>query len=271
MAMTTTMRAAGARPRVTPRAAAVGLALLLTGCATPPPEKDAEATAEFRALNDPIEPFNRGVFAFNQGVDALLLKPTAEFYLLIPPPPVRDGVSNFVANLQTPVILINDLLQAEWQRAGVTFSRFIVNTIVGFGGLADPATSLGLDRHSEDFGQTLAVWGVGEGPFLMLPVIGPSNPRDATGLAVDSAVFNPLGLARTVFLNGNYAGLSYAQTGLRAVDARAGLYDEINDIEKSSLDPYATFRSLYRQFRVAEIHQGNPPAAEDGPTLDIVP
>lgn len=271
MAMTTTMGMGGARPSVKRIAGAAALALLLAGCATPPPESDAEATAEFRALNDPIEPFNRGVFAVNQGIDALLLKPTAEFYLLIPPPPLHEGVSNFVANLQTPVILINDLLQAEWQRAGVTVGRFIVNTIVGFGGLADPASSLGLQRHDEDFGQTLAVWGVGEGPFLMLPIIGPSNPRDATGMAVDSAIFNPLGLARTVLLSGSYAGLSYTQSGLRAVDARAGLYDEINDIEKNSLDPYATFRSLYRQFRLAEIHQGNPPVGDEGPTLDIVP
>ena len=105
---------------------------------------------------------------------------------------------NFLANLRSPVILVNDLLQGEWERAGTTTRRFIVNTTVGVGGLGDPASDFGFPAHNEDFGQTLAVWGLPEGPFLMLPVIGPSNPRDASGLAVDSLIIDPLGLLNTL-------------------------------------------------------------------------
>lgn len=240
------------------------------GCATPPPESDPEAYAEFRELNDPIEPFNRVIFEINRGLDALFLKPLAEFYLLLLPPPVQTAVHNFVTNLRAPVTFFNDLLQLEGSRALNTAGRFAVNTTVGIGGLVDWATDWGMPYHNEDFGQTLAVWGVGEGPYLVLPVIGPSNPRDAVGIGVDSAVLDPFGFLATFIYNETQLieMLAYTRLGLTAVDARARNYDALNDIEKNSLDFYATLRSLYRQNRRSEINNGRPVPSPDTPTIE---
>ncbi len=248
----------------------LALAFSATGCATPPPQSDPEAYAEFRELNDPIEPFNRVIFQVNRGLDALFLKPLAEFYLLLLPPPVQTGIHNFVTNLRTPVIFFNDLLQLEGARALNTAGRFAVNTTVGVGGLVDWASDWGMPYHDEDFGQTLAVWGVGEGPYLVLPLVGPSNPRDAVGLGVDSAVLDPFGFLATFIYNETQllTILSYTRLGLTAVDARARNYDALNDIEKNSLDFYAAMRSLYRQHRQSEINNGRPVPSPDTPTID---
>ncbi len=140
----------------------------------------------------PSEPMNRGFFQLNRALDAWFLKPLAIMYREFSPPPFQRGIHNFLNNLHTPVVLANDLLQGEMGRAGTTFSRFLVNTTLGVGGLGDPATELGWQDHSEDFGQTLAVWGLPEGPYLMLPVLGPSNPRDGVALAVDTFVLDPV-------------------------------------------------------------------------------
>lgn len=250
-------------------AAAVAVVAALGGCATPPPESDPEAYAEFREINDPIEPFNRVVFEINRGLDAMFLKPLAEFYLLLLPPPVQTAVHNFVTNLRAPVTFFNDLLQGEGSRALNTAGRFAVNTTVGVGGLLDWATDWGLPYHNEDFGQTLAVWGVGEGPYLVLPVVGPSNPRDAAGLGVDSAVLDPFGFLATFIYSESQLLriLSYTRLGLTAVDARARNFEALNDIEKNSLDFYAAMRSLYRQSRAAEIANGRPVPSPDTPTI----
>jgi ABC-type transporter lipoprotein component MlaA len=142
--------------------------------------------------NDPLEPVNRAVFQFNRVLDGLILEPAALMYRMATPAFVRDGVQNFLANLRTPVVLANDLLQGEFGRAEKTLGRFMLNTILGVGGLIDVGGRVGMpERHYEDFGQTLAVYGVGEGPYLMLPVLGPSNPRDAVGRVVD-LLFDPL-------------------------------------------------------------------------------
>ena len=243
----------------------------VTGCAAVPPESDREARAEFEARNDPIEPFNRRVYAFNRAVDALFLKPAAIFYRALTPPPVRSGVSNALHNLKSPVILANDLMQAEFERAGNTASRFAINSTLGVGGLGDPAADqFGIEKHSEDFGQTLAVWGVGEGPFLMLPLLGPSNPRDAVGFAVDSFVLDPFAWWVRV-RNDDRALYSYIRLGLTAIDARSANFEGIEDIERNSLDPYAALRSLYRQFRAKEINQGRAPADFDVPDFDDIP
>lgn len=220
----------------------------ISGCATAPDPADEEAYAEFREINDPLEPMNRAIFQFNRGLDTLILKPFAIMYSVFLPPPFQSGIHNFFNNLRTPVILANDLLQTNMNNAGVTFSRFLVNTTLGIGGLRDPATELGLQRHEDDFGITLAVWGVGEGPYLMLPVMGPSNPRDATGRAVDSLVLDPIGLLGAL---GNDALFPYAMTRtvLTAVDTRSRFIDELDEVEKTSLDFYAAIRSLYRQNR----------------------
>lgn len=251
-------------------AVAVAIAVSAAGCATPPPESDPEAYAEFRELNDPIEPFNRVMFEINRGLDALFLKPLAEFYMLLLPPPIQTGIHNFVTNLRAPVTFFNDLLQLEGARALNTAGRFAVNTTVGIGGLLDWASNWGMPYHNEDFGQTLAVWGLGEGPYLVLPVVGPSNPRDAVGIGVDSAILDPFGFLATFIYNESFLidVLSYTRLGLTAVDARARNYDALNDIEKNSLDFYAAMRSLYRQSRASEIANGRPVPSPDTPTIE---
>ena len=248
------------------------LAATISGCATPPDRSDPEAYAEYKALNDPLEPLNRTVFGFNQALDAMFLRPFADFYRLLLPPPFREGVHNILTNLRSPVVLANDLLQGEFERAGNTTGRFLINSTLGIGGLADWASDFGLPYHNEDFGQTLAVWGSPEGPFLMLPLIGPSNPRDAVGIAVDSLVFDPFGLLNTLGLDTAWMRtMSYARLGMSVIDARSQNVEELDDLQKSSLDFYAALRSLYRQYRTSEIWQGRPPPGEEGPSLDDLP
>jgi phospholipid-binding lipoprotein MlaA len=166
----------------------LGAALLLAGCATPPPASDPEALAEYRENNDPLEPANRAVQAFNEGLDRAVVKPVAIGYREYVPRPVRRGVRNVLNNLRGPVILFNDMLQGEPRRAGDTLGRFLLNSTFGVAGIFDVAEAwFGVSRHTEDFGQTLAVWGVGEGPFLFLPLAGPTNLRDLAGSGVDGA------------------------------------------------------------------------------------
>ena len=157
---------------------------VLANCASAP-ENDPEALAEYNTINDPIEPINRGAFEFNLFLDRALFRPVTAFYRTIAPETVREFIHNFLQNLRTPVILANDLLQGEPSRGGTTSMRFLINTTIGVVGFGDPATSMGFEQHDEDFGQTLAVWGAGEGPYLMIPIFGPSNPRDAVGKVVD--------------------------------------------------------------------------------------
>ncbi|NJO55562.1 MAG: VacJ family lipoprotein [Rhodospirillales bacterium] len=149
----------------------------------------------------------------------------------------------------------------------------MINSTVGVGGLVDFASDWGLPFHDEDFGQTLAVWGLPEGPYLMLPFLGPSNPRDVAGIAVDSTFLDPLGVLGTFVFDSSFTlrVISFTRLGLTVVDTRARNYDAINDLQRNSLDFYAALRSLYRQRRLAEIHQGSPPAATTGPSLDIGP
>ncbi len=237
--------------------------LLAAGCATPPPADDPEALAEFRQTNDPLEPFNRTMYDVNEAIDRAVLAPVARGYRYAVPEPVRQGVRNLLGNLRTPVILANDMLQGEPVRAGDTLGRFLVNSTLGLGGIFDPAaTLLGVPGHTEDFGQTFARWGVGEGPYLFLPVLGPSNPRDLTGSGV-GIVADPL------FWLGQGAvvdALGYARTGASAVDTRESLLDPLEALERGSLDPYATLRSAYRQRRAFEIENrgGGAPAAATG-------
>jgi phospholipid-binding lipoprotein MlaA len=249
-----------------------GLLLLLTAaCATAPDQTtDPEGFAEFQARNDPLEPLNRGVFAFNDVIDLFLLRPASGFYRLLVPPPIQTGVNNVLRNFNSPVVLANDLLQGEFERAGKTVARFVVNTIGGVGGLYDLATDLGIDYHSEDFGQTLAVWGAPEGPYLVLPLLGPSSPRDAVGRAVDSFVFDPF----SWWVRANpdeRQKWAFARIGATVINARSRNHDELEDIRANSLDPYATFRSLYQQFRRGEINQGRGGSgAADGALADDI-
>ncbi|TDH64506.1 VacJ family lipoprotein [Dankookia rubra] len=227
---------------------------ILAGCATRPDPNDPEEVAEFKQTNDPIEPFNRSMFAVHQGIDRLVLRPVAVAYRDVVPPPIRTGIRNVLGNLRTPVILANDMLQGEPRRAGDTLGRFLINTTLGLGGIFDVAgNQFGVKGHSEDYGQTLAVWGVGEGAYLFIPVLGPSNPRDLTGfgLGIASDPLTWVGQGVTVdVLTGTRAGMS-------VVDTRESLIEVIDIVNSESLDPYATLRSAYRQRRNAEIRNAN--------------
>ena len=202
---------------------------------------------------DPLEGLNRHVFAANLAIDTFLLRPAAVAYRELMPQPGKYVIRNFVNNLKLPWTFLNDLAQGEGNRAGVAFARFIVNSTIGIGGLFDPATDMGLPYHKEDFGQTLAVWGVEEGPYLVLPLFGPSNFRDAIGTGV--AYFgDPARIAADATdLENEYLATQVAD----AVDSRYRNLRTIDSLRERSLDFYATVRSLYKQRRADEIRNGN--------------
>ncbi len=203
--------------------------------------------------NDPLEPLNRAVFNLNEVFQTWFLRPFSEFYEAFVPPPVREGVGNMIDNVATPVILANDLLQGEGERAVITVQRFVINTTYGIGGFVDRATEMGIEGHDEDFGQTLAVWGVGEGFYLVLPLFGPSNPRDAVGDLLVDGYFDPLG---RWLVNSNRDAVRWSRAGVGALDEYGGVMDELAQIQKTSIDYYAAIRSMYRQKRAAEIGNG---------------
>ena len=236
------------------------LALPLANCATTP-EGDAEAMARYEEANDPLEPWNRGVLEFNRGFDDFVLRPIAIVYRHILPDVVRERIHLFLMNLRTPVILANDLMQGEPERAGETLERFVINSTVGVGGLFDVAAEWGLEPHNENFGQTLAVWGAGEGPYLMLPFFGPSNPRDATGIAVDFFL-DPL----NYLLDDKYL---LARFGTRVVDERERHIEDLDNLEATTIDFYAALRSLYRQYRDNEVRNGALPPPLPIPGISI--
>lgn len=227
--------------------AAACLLTAVAGCATPPADKDERA--EWEQINDPLEPMNRGVFDFNLALDRNIMKPVATAYRDYIPAELRLMMHNALANLNTPLILANDLLQGEGKRAATTFARAVVNTTLGVGGLADVATELDLPRHEEDAGQTFAVWGLGGGPYLMLPLLGPSNPRDAAGMAVEF-VADPLGI---YLKNIDMAYIGVVRGGFSALDTRVEFLDSLDAIERTSLDFYSTIRSVSRQYRAEQI------------------
>jgi phospholipid-binding lipoprotein MlaA len=243
-------------------------AILVTGCATAPNPKYTAAVADYEILNDPAEPTNRAIFKFNKALDTAIFKPVATVYKDYTPSIFQRGVHNVLNNLRTPIIFANDLLQGKLQRAWNTLARFFINSTIGFAGLGDPAADYGFKFHNEDFGQTLAAWGLPEGPYIVLPVFGPSNPRDAIGLAVD-ALIDPMNIWLS---NTNREELIFARAGVRGIDERARNFDALEDLEKSSLDFYASLRSLYRQHRGDEIRDGKPSVNIPMPGLsNIIP
>ncbi|MEA2776495.1 MAG: phospholipid-binding lipoprotein MlaA [Acetobacteraceae bacterium] len=223
----------------------------LGGCATRPPADDPDAVADYVQTNDPLEPTNRVFYAVNNGLDTVILRPAAQAYRYVVPGRVREGVHNVLANIGSPVQLANDMLEGKPRRAGDTSMRFVINTTAGLLGIFDVAKGWGYPAHDADFGMTMASWGVPEGPFLFLPVLGPTDPRDAAGFGVDIAldpftwVGGPHNTGLTVF--------NWTRYGLNAVDSRERVLDPVDQIKKTALDPYATFRSLYRQHRHAQI------------------
>lgn len=215
----------------------------------------AEINASPGAVNaaeaDPWEGFNRKMFALNDGLDRNLMVPAAKAYRTVTHKKQRKGVRNFLANLRTPVVLVNDLLQGEFGRAGDTLGRFVINSTIGFGGMGDPAERLGIAQHSEDFGQTLAVWGVESGPYLVLPFLGPTTVRDGFGAAVDMTADPAFWISTDPAL---YYRLS--RGGVGVVSAREPLIEPLQSIRADSLDYYASLRSFYLQARKREISNG---------------
>jgi phospholipid-binding lipoprotein MlaA len=236
--------------RLISRAAGALLDCGVAGCATPPPANDPDAVADFRQTNDPLEPTNRVFYQINDALDTVIMKPVARAYVDVVPNRVRTGIHNVLDNLGGPVRLTDDTLQGKPRRAGDTAMRLLINTTVGIGGIFDVAKTVGYPNHDTDFALTLANWGVPEGPYLFLPLLGPSSPRDASGFIADQAIdpFTWIGQGTTPHTIG-----SWTRTVVGAVDERAGLLDAIDQIKKTALDPYATFRSLYRQNRAAKL------------------
>jgi phospholipid-binding lipoprotein MlaA len=235
-------------------ASLLGLVLTLTmlsACATPPPADDPDAVTEFRQLNDPLEPMNRDIFAANLWLDDNALVPAAKAYRAVTPRFGRERIADVLSNLKSPLIFANDLLEGNLSRAGVTLGRFLLNSTFGVAGLMDVATPMGLVAHNADLGQTLAVWGVPDGPYLVLPLFGPSNPRDGFGLGAESFL-DPL----SYYLASNH--MRWVSTGkflLGGLSAREAYLETIDDIKRSSLDYYSALRSLRRQNRDAQIDQ----------------
>lgn len=237
-------------------AAAAALALSLAGCATKPATTEADT-----AISDPLEVPNRFVFAVNEAADILLIRPVAEVYVGVVPDPVRQVVHNFIQNLMAPIYIANNLLQGNFEGAQVATGRFMTNTILGIGGLADVAAEAGLPEKPADFGQTLGVWGVGTGPYLVLPLLGPSNVRDAVGYGVDS-----FGDPFRIWTNAvGQDGVQLGRSVTSGIDRRSQLLREIDDLRRNSIDFYATVRSLYAQQRNAAIRGTAAPASPEFP------
>jgi phospholipid-binding lipoprotein MlaA len=201
--------------------------------------------------SDPLEPVNRAVYGFNEQLDNYVAKPVAKGYNVLPEE-IRTGVRNFLRNLSYPTVIVNDALQGKIKQSGLDTTRFVLNSTFGLVGFLDPATMVGLERHDEDFGQTLGYWGVGPGWYLMIPFLGPSSNRDLVG-RVGSAVTSPMTYAGT--------GVSVPVTGLSFVDTRAQLLG-VEGVLEQQLDRYVFVRSAYLQRRQSLVYDGNPPREE---------
>ena len=200
---------------------------------------------------DPLQPFNRAMFTFNDAVDRVFFRPLAIGYRAVLPQPVRNGVNNFFNNLRAPTTLLNDILQGKPKRAQETINRFLVNSTIGLLGFVDIATRLGLPEHQEDYGQTLAVWGVPAGPYIVLPLLGPSTLRDAVGKVPEFYIADPL-------WEPDDTAVTIARFSVRAVDIRSRLLD-LDRVIKMQVDPYLFFRETYLQNRQRAILDGGQP------------
>lgn len=240
----------------------IALGLTLSACTT------TRVGTDRLAQKDPLQGFNRAVWAVNQGADKVVVKPVTQVYRAVAPKPARDGVRNFFANVSEPFSFINNILQGNVDRAVRNLGRFLVNTTAGIGGLFDHASRVGIKPANEDFGQTLAAWGANGGPYLMLPLLGPSTLRDGVGMGVSQ-----LGDPYRVCLRecGLPEGVPTGLTALQIVSIRDGLIESGADsFLESSLDPYAAARSAFLQRRRAEIlnQDGDDAAAEAAAAAD---
>lgn len=219
---------------------------LVTGCATSGNSKD------------PIEGYNRAMYAFNDGVDKAVLKPVARGYDAVLPSPVRTGVTNFFGNIADLLIGVNNMLQGKISQGGSDIGRVVVNSTIGVLGVFDVATRMGMEKHEEDFGQTFGRWGMGSGAYVVLPLLGPRTVRDTGGLALD-LVADPVGYIDPVSTRNSLIAL-------RVVNDRADLLPAEKVMEEAALDKYAYVRDAYLQRRRSLVYDGNPPreAEEDG-------
>lgn len=232
--------------------AATAAATVLAGCATSGNPKD------------PIEGYNRAMFSFNETVDKAVIKPVAQGYNYVTPQPVQTGVSNFFGNLADIWTSVNNLLQGKPGDALSDAGRVLINSTVGILGLFDVATPMGLEKHEEDFGQTLGRWGVGDGAYVVLPILGPRTVRDTVGLAADIYT-DPV---RDADAHRGYRNTAIA---LRAIDTRADLLKAEDALEAAALDKYAYVRDAYLQHRRSAIYDGNPPRQADDAALPSLP
>jgi len=236
----------------------------------PPAVAVMVAQADDEDVNDPLESVNRAIFRFNEFLYDILLGPIARLYNENLPAVFRAGVSNFLSNLATPITVANNILQGDTDGAIIAISRFMTNSTVGLAGIADVAAELGVEEQKEDFGQTLGVWGFGEGFYVVLPIFGPSSPRDAVGKFLVDSYFSVSGHWLD---NTDQETLEWTLTGVDGVSEYAGVVDELDQVRKTSVDYYAAIRSLYRQKRKTEINNGEtlklPPIPDLG--YDMVP
>jgi phospholipid-binding lipoprotein MlaA len=214
----------------------------------------AHASSSAPVAGDPWEGFNRRGYAINQFLDRILIRPISKLFRVVAPGPIGQGVHNFLSNLTEPVILINDLLQARPRRAGATTVRFVFNSTVGVLGLIDVAQRAGLPHHPNSFGDTLGRYGVGPGPYLFLPLLGPSTVRDLFGAGVDTTI-DPLHWARYRYRAEISAGVGVAS----GLDLRSASDAELTALVADAADPYATLRSAFLQMRQGEIDEGRAP------------
>ena len=210
---------------------------------------DFQTTQIEDEVYDPLEPINRAIFSFNNVADRIVLEPIAKGYKKLPSP-IQSGISNFLSNLRTPLVVVNQILQGQGENAFESSGRFLVNSTVGVFGLFDVAEKFGLEEKEEDFGQTLATWGVGDGFYVVLPLFGPSNVRDTTGMIL-TMVTDPM---NAYFVSEGEAWMVPMRTAVNAVDQRSKIIDEVNALRDNSVDYYAAVKSSYYQNRNAAIN-----------------
>lgn len=211
------------------------------------------ASAPNGTINDPLEGVNRTTLKINDVADRVILEPVAKGYRAVTPSAGRTVVANFLRNLNSPVVIGNQILQGDVQGTANATGRFVINSLAGFGGILDLAAEGGIEHEPEDFGQTLATWGVGDGMFVMLPLMGPSTLRDTSGMLVDGYA-DPL---RTYLFNIEEDHLHYTRVGVGVVSQREQLIEVISDLRRNSFDYYAAIRSAYVQNRQSLINDGD--------------
>lgn len=225
--------------------AALALGLVVGGCAS-----NKVTVADGLTIDDPMESSNRVVLDVNEAVDKAVLEPVARGYRYAAPEAFRLALRNFLRNLKSPIIIANQLLQGDLEGTANSTGRFVINTLAGFGGILDLAEEGGIAYEPEDFGQTLAVWGVGNGPYLVIPLLGPSTMRDATGSLVDMYA-DPL---RIYLFNTDREGWHYGRVAAGIIDQREEMLEIVDDLRRNSFDYYAAVRSAYVQRRHALVN-----------------